>query len=800
MHSFPSRHANMVFHHTRFVARPPTSENGAPKIRRLLIANRGEIACRIISTCKQLDIVSIAIYTDEDRDSLHIQAADEAICLGPIQQGDGNPYQNAKLIIKTGLYQRADAIHPGYGYLSENADFAKQVLDAGIIFVGPSPYAISVLGDKRQAKDFLLREAPQVPLVPGYTGTAQDFHTLEHEAEKIGYPVMMKAAAGGGGKGMRIAYNKQSLHDELGSVQSEAKRSFGSSDCLLEKYIENGKHIEIQILGDCNRNVISLGDRECSIQRRHQKIIEEAPSPWLSDGVRARMAEAAVAIGKLLRYESAGTVEFIVDVETAEFYFLEVNTRIQVEHAITEEIMGIDIVALQLYIAAGGLLAAFEGVLRRAPIGHCIECRLCAEDPSKDFMPDSGLILKWAPGTELLSMQQRDGVRIDTGIQSGSNVSVYFDSMIAKIIVWGVDRKMARAKMAEVLRHTMILGVKTNNLFLQACLLHQEFGKVGYTTNFIPNHIDTLLLNPYMPANQDWREGISYLPALFSKWMANAGHVQPSYQPFGSIQTRFRNQPWDRDNRLQDIVVVYGADMAKEIPKSFLLTWSIKRSQPRDSFYYRAQRLPKGAPPSEATKNDSEAVPDPGTQLARHFNATFRRLIQQTDNPFEYHGIRLLDVSVHEHKSFDSSASWLSARISLSHDNVHQTYHLTTSPNFLTKSSFGVPERIYVFNPQLGTHITCERFTLLSWGESQRPLFSAEEQIEQLRVYKSVMPCKILRLLKLKGDQVKVGEAMLVLESMKTEIKIVAAVDGTFEPKIREGDAVGSGVVLCMVE
>lgn len=779
----------------KFVARPPPAET--PRIRRLLIANRGEIACRIIATGKELGITSIAVYTDEDRDSLHISAADQAICLGSIQQPDGNPHQNAALIINTALSRNADAIHPGYGYLSENAEFAKRVRDAGLIFVGPSAHAISVLGDKRQAKEFLLREAPQVPLVPGYTGTAQDARTLEREAEKIGYPVMIKAAAGGGGKGMRIARDRHSLRNELGSAQSEAMRSFGSSDCLLEKYIEKGKHVEVQILGDCGGNVIALGDRECSIQRRHQKIIEEAPSPWLKDGLRARMVQAALTIGKLLRYENAGTVEFIVDVQTAEFYFLEVNTRIQVEHAITEEIFGVDIVALQLYIAGGGLLADCDGLLSRAPVGHSIECRLCAEDPSQEFMPDSGLILRWAPGTDFLSNQRRSGVRIETAIQTGSDVSVYFDSMITKIIVWADDRKTAIEKMVEVLRNTMIVGIKTNHLFLQTCLLHPGFGEVDYTTNFIPDNVDTLLLNPYMNREKDWRETLSFIPALFSRWIANAGRSNPSYQPFGSIQTRFRNQPYDRNNTLQDIVTVGGETSKMEKPRSVLLTWSVRRDQPKDTFYYRAQRLPRVSPPSKSVENDSEAVPDPGTQLARHFNATFTDILQQKDDSTDYHIVRLLDASVQEHKSSIASASWLCARITVALDDVHHTYHVTTAPSFLTKRAAGIPEQVFISSPEFGTHVTCERHTLLSWGESQRPLFSAEEQVDQLRVYTSVMPCKVLRVLKIKGDEVKAGEAMLVVESMKTEVKMVAAVDGIFEPAVKEGDAVGDGVVLC---
>lgn len=785
----------------KYIARIPIASNGEPRIRRLLIANRGEIASRIISTCKLIGVTSIAIYTDEDGDSLHISAADEAICLGSIQQQDGNPHQNARLIVDTALAHHADAIHPGYGYLSENAEFAKMILDAGLIFVGPSPHAISVLGDKREAKDFLLYKAPQVPLVPGYTGKAQDAETLESEAEKIGFPVMIKAAAGGGGKGMRIAYDKKSLRDELSRAQSEAKRSFGSSDCLLEKYIERGKHIEMQIIGDSSGNVIALGDRECSIQRRHQKIIEEAPSPWMSDAVRKRMADAAVTIGKLLQYESAGTVEFIVDVATAEFYFLEVNTRIQVEHAITEEVSGIDIVALQLYIACGGLMADCEGVSSLQLMGHSIECRLCAEDPKQGFMPDSGLILKWTPGTEVLSVQQRQNVRIEAAIQSGSYVSVYFDSMIAKIIVWAVDRRTAIEKMVELLRHTMIVGIKTNHLFLQACLLHPEFRKVDYSTNFIPENIDTLLRNPYLSKAEDWSQDLSFLPSLFVKWIAKSSRTQTSYRPFGSLQTRFRNQTYDQVNRLQDIVAVQGEDDAKGDGDLFLLNWSVRRATPKDTYYHRTMPItkikPTEAPSNNKGKHEGSSEPDPGTQLAQHFNATFTDLLLLPDDPSSYRTIRVIDSVVDQHQTSDSSKSWLHATITISNNNVRHTYNLTTSPTFLTKHLPGVPDQFYISSPGIGTYVPCERYSLLSWGESQRALFSAEAQLDPSRIYSSVMPCKVLQVLKKQGDDVKTGETMLVIESMKTEIKIVAAVDGKFEPEVKEGDAVGDGVVLC---
>ena len=393
------------------------------------------------------------------------------------------------------------------------------------------------------------------------------------------------------------SHDKASFQEQLSSAQSEAQSSFGSPDCILEKYIERGKHIEVQIVGDSRGNILSLGDRECSIQRRHQKIIEEAPSAWLAQfpKVREKMIEAAIAIGKLLGYESAGTVEFMVDVETAKFYFLEINTRIQVEHAITEETTGIDIVALQLFIAGGGLLSECRELSTPAQHGHSIECRICAEDPARDFMPDSGLILRWTPGTELLDSQQKEGVRIETAILTGSNVSVYFDSMIAKIIVWAVDRASAIEKMVKVLRYTLCEGIKTNHLFLQACLVHQSFERADYSTSFIPDHIEKLLLNPYEDDMAYWHEKFCFIPALFTRWIVDT-HEQPQYQPLGSIRTGFRNQVHDQSNRLADVVAIQDSGTLRpKFSGFFCNVVSEKRSAQRHVFLPKTAHGPAGS-------------------------------------------------------------------------------------------------------------------------------------------------------------------------------------------------------------
>ncbi|CEJ81630.1 hypothetical protein VHEMI01749 [[Torrubiella] hemipterigena] len=440
----------------RFLAPLPTDKHGRPGLQRVLIANRGEIACRVINTCRLLNIVS----------SPFTLTTDELIRLGSIDQAGGNLYLNAELVVKVALDAGADGIHPGYGYLSENADFATAVLAARIKFIGPSASTMSTLGDKRSAKAFLRENDPTVPLIPGFAGSSSNANVdMDKVAKQIGYPIMLKASAGGGGKRMRIVSNPEQLQSGLERAQPEAQRFFGSSDCILEKYIEAYKHIEIQIIGDSHGNVASLGERDCSVQRRHQKVIEETPSPWLTAEKRQEMSDVAVRIGQLLHYENAGTVEFVFDVATSNFYFLEVNTRLQVEHPITEEVTRLDIVSLQLYVAAGGNLLQLEPLQNIPQIDYAIECRLYAEDPGREFYPSHGLIRLWQPAT--FTPFANRTVRFETGIDTGSRISIYFDSMIAKIIVWEPNTALARATMRRVLAETACVGVATNHLFSQ---------------------------------------------------------------------------------------------------------------------------------------------------------------------------------------------------------------------------------------------------------------------------------------------------------------------------------------------
>ncbi|KAI8293458.1 Methylcrotonoyl-CoA carboxylase subunit alpha [Colletotrichum sp. SAR 10_98] len=429
--------------------------------------------------------------------SQHVADAHESICIGSIEHDTKNPFLNIDLLLKTALEAHADAVHPGYGYLSENADFADRVRATRLTFVGPTGQTISTLGDKRTSKEYLRTHAPEVPLIPGFSGSSQNVEDLQDAAIRIGFPVMLKASAGGGGKGMRVVREASQLQSELDRAQSEAQRSFGSSDCILEKFIESSKHVEIQIVGDQHGNVVSLFERDCSVQRRNQKVIEETPCLFLDEQTKKSMSDTAIKIGKLLGYEGAGTVEFVVDTATKKFYFLEVNTRLQVEHPITEEVVGVDLVSLQLYVAAGGRLADVPELSALTQTGHAIECRLCAEDPNRDFMPSHDTVALWKPANPHRGASSV--VRYETAMQSGASISIYFDSMICKIVVWAPTRTLAIDVLAKELANTACVGIKTNQLFLQSCLLHPGFKDTAYQTSFIPTHLHELLRNPYLP-------------------------------------------------------------------------------------------------------------------------------------------------------------------------------------------------------------------------------------------------------------------------------------------------------------
>ena len=444
---------------------------------KILVANRGEIALRIMRTARRLGYGVVAVYSDADRDALHVREADQALRIGEALPAQS--YLRIDAIIAAAKASGATAVHPGYGFLAENEDFAQACRDAGLVFIGPSPEAIRAMGNKAGAKDIMQKAG--VPCVPGYQGADQSDAVMLAEARKIGFPVMIKAVAGGGGRGMRLVPDAAAFPDALRSARSEAQGAFGDPTVILERAIVDPRHIEIQVFGDRYGNAIHLGERDCSVQRRHQKLIEEAPSPKVTPELRARMGAVAVAAVKSIGYEGAGTLEFLLD-QDGKFYFMEMNTRLQVEHPVTEAITGLDLVELQLRIAAGEPLGLKQEDIKFS--GHAIEVRLCSEDAGHDFMPQSGKMALW---------QMPDGIRAEHALQSGSEIPPFYNSMIAKIISHGADRNEARGRLICGLEQTAAFGVTTNQGFLISCLRHPGFAEGEATTAFIGQYRDELL-------------------------------------------------------------------------------------------------------------------------------------------------------------------------------------------------------------------------------------------------------------------------------------------------------------------
>ncbi|MEN9720357.1 MAG: Acetyl-/propionyl-coenzyme carboxylase alpha chain [Pseudomonadota bacterium] len=448
---------------------------------KILIANRGEIACRVIATAKKMGIATVAVYSEADKEARHVMLADESVLLGPAPSRES--YLVADKIIAAAKATGAQAIHPGYGFLSENEAFSKRCEDEGIAFIGPRHFSIAAMGDKIASKK-LANEA-KVNTIPGYNEAIDTAEQAVEIAKGIGYPVMIKASAGGGGKGLRVAFNDKEAFEGFTSCRNEARNSFGDDRVFIEKFVEEPRHIEIQVLGDSHGNVIYLNERECSIQRRHQKVIEEAPSPFISDATRIAMGEQAVALAKAVKYQSAGTVEFVVGKDQS-FYFLEMNTRLQVEHPVTEAITGIDLVEMMIRVANGEKLPLTQVDVKRN--GWAIECRINAEDPFRNFLPSTGRLVRFqTPVQTMFQSNTQDllGVRVDTGVQDGGEIPMYYDSMIAKLIVHGTDRNDAIAKMREALNGFIIRGISSNIPFQAALLAHPKFVSGDFNTGFI---------------------------------------------------------------------------------------------------------------------------------------------------------------------------------------------------------------------------------------------------------------------------------------------------------------------------
>ena len=478
------------------------------KIKKILIANRGEIALRVIRSAKEMGIETVAIYSEADRNAMHVRYADQAICIGP--PPSAKSYLLGDKIIELCKELNVDAIHPGYGFLSENADFCRKVTDEGLIFIGPSPEAIEVMGSKLAAKTAVSNY--DIPMVPGTEEAITDIAAAKKISLEIGYPILIKASAGGGGKGMRVVNNPEEFVEQMERAISEAQSAFGDSSVFIEKFITSPKHIEFQILGDQHGNIVHLFDRECSIQRRHQKVIEEAPSPTLTPEIRKVMGEAAIKVAKACNYYGAGTVEFIMD-EQRNFFFLEMNTRIQVEHPVTEEITGIDLVKEQIKIAEGQAISFKQEDL--SINGHSIECRVYAEDPDNNFLPDIGNL-------KIYIRPQGTGVRVDDGFEEGMDIPIYYDPMIAKLVTHADNRQATIDRMVRAIDEYKIVGLETTMGFCKYVMQHELFVDGSFDTNFIANHFSPENLDPQ--PNED----IDHIAALLAVQILESKKTTPA--------------------------------------------------------------------------------------------------------------------------------------------------------------------------------------------------------------------------------------------------------------------------------
>ena len=489
-----------------------------PALHKILIANRGEIACRIQRTAQALGYRTVAVFSDADADALHVQMADQAVNIGaaPVQQS----YLNIPAILDAARRSGADAIHPGYGFLSENAGFARACAAANLTFIGPSAEAIELMGSKRLSKIAMLEAG--VPCIAGYQGAAQDDATLLREAERIGYPLMIKASAGGGGRGMRLVHSSEELPAQLRTARSEALNGFGSDELILEQALIEPRHVEVQLFGDHHGNLIYLGERDCSVQRRHQKVVEEAPCPVMTRELRQAMGEAALKAGGAVNYLGAGTVEFLLDAR-GQFYFLEMNTRLQVEHPVTELITGQDLVAWQLAVAEGQPLPLTQDQV--ALNGHAMEVRLYAEDPTQNFLPQTGRVQAWEPALS-------PGARIDHGLREGQSISPFYDPMLGKLIAHGATREEARRKLLRAVQDSVLLGVQSNQRLLVSLLQHPQFISGEFSTAFIAQHFtDHPCLHTYAPTAEElaiaavlfYQAGAQVHRAPLKGWRNNVG-------------------------------------------------------------------------------------------------------------------------------------------------------------------------------------------------------------------------------------------------------------------------------------
>ncbi|XP_024277471.1 methylcrotonoyl-CoA carboxylase subunit alpha, mitochondrial isoform X2 [Oncorhynchus tshawytscha] len=527
---------------------------GQGRIEKVLIANRGEIACRVMRTAKKMGVRSVAVYSDADRHSMHVAMADEAYNIGPAASQQS--YLSMEKVMEVAKRSGSHAVHPGYGFLSENTEFAEACKQEGIIFIGPPSSAIRDMGIKSTSK--YIMSAAGVPIIEGYHGEDQSDEKLQAEAVRIGYPVMIKAVRGGGGKGMRIAHTTEDFHEQLESARREARKSFNDDVMLVEKFVEDPRHVEVQVFGDQHGNAVYLFERDCSVQRRHQKIIEEAPGPGISKEVRRKLGEAAVRAAKAVNYVGAGTVEFIMDAQH-NFFFMEMNTRLQVEHPVSEMITGTDLVEWQLRVAAGERLPLLQEEIEL--MGHSFEARIYAEDPNNDFLPGAGPLL------HLSTPLADECTRIETGVREGDEVSAHYDPMIAKLVVWGEDRSAALRKLRYCLRQYNIVGLNTNIDFLLSLSGHPEFEAGNVTTSFIPQHYEQLFPKPIPPSRATLcQAALGLLLRERASTQTFRDQSNDPFSPFASSNGRRVNILYSRNMMLQlgetkvELTVTYNPD------------------------------------------------------------------------------------------------------------------------------------------------------------------------------------------------------------------------------------------------
>jgi 3-methylcrotonyl-CoA carboxylase alpha subunit len=703
--------------------------------RKILIANRGEIAVRVIRTCRAMGISSVAVYSDADAHAPHVRLADEAVYLG--QAPSQNSYLNGGKLVEAAQRSGCDAIHPGYGFLSENADFAAACATAGIVFIGPSPAVIRQMGSKSAARQ-LAAEA-DVPTVPGYDGLDQRDETLRAEIERIGFPVLIKASAGGGGKGMRVVRAASEIDGALASARREAEKSFGDGTLLLEKFIEQARHVEIQLFGDSHGNLVHLFERDCSLQRSHQKIIEESPSPVVTPELRERMGTAAVRLGRVLAYVNAGTVEFIMAPD-GQFYFIEVNTRLQVEHPVTEMITGLDLVKLQIEIAEGKPLPFTQGDLQAR--GHAIEARLYAEDPRNEFLPATGTLHAWQLPKDM------DGLRIDAGVERGSEIGIYYDPLLAKLIAHGADRDEAMRKLSYGLRQLVAQGVTTNREFLLRLLAHPDFQQGQATTSFIAENLETLLA-----AESDEVELASACAVVL--WLQQSWQQRDAWSKH--LPPGYRNNPYR--NPVLKLAVQSGA-------RELSIAWRARAGGRYEIFVGGLLSEQVSQPTAWRESSGSPRVAQP------------RQVALPVPSSSSGHSEKVARDRVSEIQVQAELLAVEGEHIRVALDGVQRNFLITV-----------VGEDFYVHS------------ALGAGAFRKLPRYPEHQTAADAGSANSPMPGVVLKVLVEAGQAVTRGEALLILEAMKMEHTLRAAVDGLVEAiLVKPGEVVAPGQVLINVK